>query len=160
MRKQEHVWEMQKAATMNRYLEDIAKQAMTKVRKEKLQKEIKECLLYCFPKIRNYAADLKYGAAAADEVREFFEKVCDGTYNFDNAQNIIECVHHAKVLSQHYEHFDAEGGEATKATQKAESLETKLKADYAGKQGQKRKENSPHSLSEVSHFREQMEGFY
>lgn len=158
MRKQEHIWEMQKAATINRYLEDITKQTLIRVRKENLEQDIKKCLLYCFPKLKNYASDSVYGPAALDEVLEFFENVCDGTYKLNTAEGIINCIHDTGVLLQHYEHSDAEEGEATKCKNMVGTLEARLKTKYPNEQ--KPKSISPHSLDSLLHFKQEMQGLY
>lgn len=138
MRKQTNIDEMLKAPTVNRYLEEVTNQATAKIRKKKIVQDKKKCILYCIPKLKHYAA----APDATDEVLELLEGICD------ESLNEIEVIRNMRVLFQHYEFFDAHKGEASKCKNILQKIEVKYKP------------HSPHSQSEVSHFREQMEGFY
>jgi hypothetical protein len=146
MRKQEHLEEMLKASTNQKYLGDIAKQAALKFSKIKLEQDKKDFFLNSLQALVNYGS----APDAADEVLEFLENVCDSTYNL----NDICWIHDEKVLFGHYEHFDAQDGEATHYKNKALELENKYSKSI------KRKETSAHSLASVAYFREQIDGLY
>ena len=138
MRKKENIDELLKAPTVNRYLDDTIKQATAKIRKKKIEQDKKKCILYCLPKLNHYgsAPDATY------EVIELLEGICE------DSLNDRELIHNMRVLFQHYEHFDAHEGEASECKNKLQQIEIKYNP------------HSPHSQSEVSHFREQMEGPY
>lgn len=140
--KEEHMDEMLKAATNKRYLEDIAKQALFAVKKSKIQQDKKDCFKEALP------AMVRYGSAydARDEVLAYLEGICRGSYNLSG----MHWIHDGSILFQHYEHFDAESGEASKCRKNFQFIEIKYNPSA----------KSAHSQAEVSHFRESIEGFY
>ncbi|MFH0831593.1 MAG: hypothetical protein V1886_01885 [archaeon] len=132
--------EMLKASTNKRYLEDIINQASLKVRKAEIEQDKKEVFIESIPAIRHYG----YAHDATDEVLEFLEGICSGAYNLSGTH----WIHDASILMEHYEHLDAEDGEASERRKKLQNIERKYTP------------HSAHSQSEVSHFREGMKGSY
>lgn len=136
----EYMKEMLKSATNKRYLEEIISQASLKVRKAKIEQDKKDVFFSSIPAIRHYG----YEHDATDEVLHFLEGICSEAYSLSGTH----WIHDAGILMEHYEHLDAEDGEASECKKKLQKVEMKYTP------------HSAHSQSEVSHFKEGMESPY
>lgn len=140
MRKQEHIKEEQNSPTLDKYLMDVINDVKTAVNKSDIEKDKKECILECLPAIRNYGLH----PDARDGVLEFLENILDKPLDLHGK----DCFNKMYTLFGEYEFFDAHEGEASKCRSKVKQIILKYNP------------HSSHSQTEVSHFKEGMEGIY
>lgn len=140
MRKKENIKEEQSAPTLDKYLIETIEHVKIKVKKSGIEQDKRECILECLPAIRNYGLH----ADSRDGVLEFLENILDETLDLHKK----DCFNKMYSLFSEYEFFDAHEGEAYKCKSKVKQI---LLRYYP---------SSAHSQSEVSHFREGMEGIY
>lgn len=140
MRKKENIKEEENSPTIDKYLTDTIEHVKTKVKKSDIEQDKKKCILYCIPAIRNYGLH----ADARDGVLKFLEDILGEAVDLHKK----DCFNKIYSLLGNYEFFDAHEGEASECKKKVQEIMIKYFPD------------SVHSIGNVSHFRESMEGFY